>query len=185
MKSSLRIQRKQSSLLVIDIQERLARTMTYREQIVKNTGQLIRVAGLLQIPVLTTEQYPAGLGSTVSELHTVLSGTPIEKLSFSCAGDEGFLQALNTVHRKQVVLTGMEAHVCVAQTALDLLEHDYAVFVVKDAVCSQNTSDWKTAMERLQQAGAVLTTREAVIFEWLGRAGTDEFKQVLSILKES
>lgn len=173
------LDRKDALLLVIDIQERLAAAMAERERVVENTGHLIAAAGLLDVPVLLTEQYPKGLGPTVPEVRAALpSLAAIEKLTFDCCAEPSFPPSLERGGRSTVIVCGMEAHICVLQTVLGLLGGGRRVHVVADAVCSRNPSNAHTALELLRDAGAVVTCAETVLFQLLGRAGTPEFKTI-------
>ncbi|MDO9556730.1 MAG: isochorismatase family protein [Coriobacteriia bacterium] len=173
-------------IVVIDAQERLAAAMSRRDAVVSVISRLVRVAGELSVPVVYTEQYPEGLGHTVSELRDLLLAAvgPIEKLDFDCCVEPAFITALERTGRRQVVLLGMEAHICVTQTALHLLEDGYRVQVVADGVCSVREYDHAIAIERLRIAGAEVTTSESVVYEALGTAGTDTFRRILAIVKE-
>lgn len=171
-------------MLLIDLQERLLAKIARRQALLSAVGKMVRVAQVLAIPIVVTEQYPAGLGRTDRSIRSLLPQLePIVKMDFSCCGQDGFLQALAGPSRQQVIIVGIEAHVCVQQTALDLLTAGYEVFVCADAVGSRNEFDYDVALLRLQQAGVVVTTTEAVIFELLERAGTEEFRRVLQIVK--
>ena len=145
---------------------------------------LIEAAGRLSIPVLASEQHPRGLGPTVSEVRELLpGGSVVEKMHFSCLGDAGFARRLDDVGRPQAVLAGIEAHVCVLQTAEDLIASGRQVFVVADATGSRTSASHETAMTRLRAAGAFVVTTEMVVFEWLERAGTPEFKALSALIK--
>lgn len=172
-------------LVVVDVQDRLADAMPRRDEVVATAAMLVRSARLLGMPVLVTRQYPEGLGDIVPELRAVLGEyTPIDKTVFCCRSDKGFSGELADTWRGQVILVGMEAHICIAQTALALVEDGYRVHVVADAVCSRRDSDCEIALERLRYAGAAVTTSEAVLYEALGEAGTEEFRAVLTMVKE-
>ena len=155
-----------ASLLIVDIQTHLTAAMPVKVPI-RETGTA--TAGLLDVPVYATEQYPQGLGKTESEILKLLpeNTTICEKTTFSAVGADGFLANLEESGRKQVVLAGMEAHVCVLQTALDLLERNYQVFVVADAVCSRQRESYETALLRLRQQDVVICDTESIMFEWL------------------
>jgi nicotinamidase-related amidase len=171
-------------LVVIDVQEKLMAAMARRADVVKAADKLIRAARLLELPVLLTVQYVKGLGPVCAELAGATAGlAPLEKMAFSCCGSEAFVRALKGLGRKRIVLCGVEAHVCVAQTALDLLSADHTVYLAADAVCSRREADCAVALERLRDQGAVLTTAEAVVYELLREAGTTQFKQVLPLFK--
>ena len=179
------LQRNKSALCVVDIQERLAATMGEREAVLHGTRQLVLAAKRLGVPVLVTEQYPKGLGPTEPAVVEALGDAyaPIEKLAFGCAGEPAFGDALAATGRRQVLLCGMEAHVCVLQTCLQLLENDCVVHVAADAVCSRAPAHKAVALDTMRQAGAVVTCVEAAVFQWLGCAGTPEFKDVLKLVK--
>ncbi len=173
-----------SCLIVIDMQERLVPAMQAPARTLKNARLLISVARELDIPVLLTEQYPKGLGRTVKEIASVSEGLPVlEKMHFSCMEDEGFADAFRKLGRKQAVVAGMEAHICVMQTAVNLMDEGYEVFVVTDATSSRTLESEKACLDRLSSCGAGIVTTEMVVFEWLGRAGTDAFKKLLPLVK--
>lgn len=175
-----------SVLVVIDVQEKLCRAMD--EDILKtltaNIDVLAESAKELGIPALVTEQYVKGLGPTVTRLDENLAGAPkFEKMSFSCCGNSQFAEALKSTGRSQVVVTGMETHVCVLQTVIELLDAGYTVHLVKDGVMSRSELNRITATEQMQQAGAVVTVTESVLFQWLKVAGTDSFKKLSKLVK--
>jgi nicotinamidase-related amidase len=178
------LDRSRSVLVVVDIQERLLPAIHGREGIIPNVKLLAFGARTMQVPVIVTEQYPKGLGPTVSELKEALGAAqPLSKVEFSCASGPGFLEKLAGMGRKQVVLCGIESHVCMAQTTVELLGHGYKVWLVTDAMGSRRERDHESALRRLETGGAVLTTAEAVVFEWLRKAGTEEFKAVVGMVK--
>ncbi len=171
-------------LLIVDIQERLAVVMKEREKVVTNTIHLIETARLLNIPVVVTEQYPKGLGPTVSEISDALQPyKPVEKITFNCCGEPVFMKRIRDSGRKKIILTGMETHVCVLQTCLGLLKEVYDVHVVRDAVCSRHKDNFKTGIELMRDAGAVITCTEAVLFQLLEKAGTEEFRTISKRIK--
>lgn len=173
------MQASQSLLLVIDIQERLAPAIAHVDALVQENIRLLRVASELSVPFLYTEQYPKGLGSTVSALQEPLASASFyEKIHFSAVREPGFREQLAAFDRKHIVVTGTETHVCVLQTVLDLLALDYHVFVVTDAVSSRSLDNKDRALARMAQAGAHIVSSEMVIFEWLERAGTDQFRAI-------
>lgn len=172
------------ALVVVDVQERLAGVMPRRDEVVASAAMLARAAVVLGIPVIITRQYPQGLGETVTELaEAVPDAVVVDKVDFSCPAEPAFRDALERTGRRQVVLAGMETHICVTQTALALLAADYEVYVVADATCSRRDRDHAGALERLRAEGVVVTASESVIYEALGRAGTPAFRQVLEIVK--
>jgi nicotinamidase-related amidase len=185
-RSDLVLSREHSMLVVVDMQEPFLAAIKVRQLIEDNIAFLLQTAQLLGIPILATLQNRERLGETVPTVSTYLpeEPAPVDKLCFSCLGAEGFAKALQETGRRQVVLTGIEAHICIMQTALDLLKSGYRVHVPYDAVASRSKLDWKYALFRLQHAGAIITSVESVIYEWLYQAGTDEFRQILPLIKE-
>jgi len=176
------IKQKDSALVIIDIQERLARVMKNRDAIIQNSKILIKVAHRLEVPILTSLQYPKGLGPLVNDLACELvSDAQIEKIHFNCCDEPSFMDRLRSLNKRQIILVGMECHVCVLQTAITLIENDFEVHVVRDAVTSRTKEHWKNGLSRMQHCGADITNTESTIFELLGKAGTPEFKE-LSIL---
>jgi nicotinamidase-related amidase len=171
-------------LVIVDIQEKLASVMNKREQVVRNCLHLIQAAKLLSIPVILTEQYPKGLGPTVSEIKDALpSVEPFIKIAFDCCSQEGFSEMITSSHKKQVLLFGMETHICVLQTCLGLLVKGLTVHVVDDAVCSRKKADFRTGIEMMRSAGAVITSTETALFQLLEKAGTDEFREISKRIK--
>ena len=176
-----------SVLVMIDFQERLAAAMTPEalSGVIRNARILLEAAKRLGIPVLATEQYPKGLGPTVAQVVEMLpGGTPrLEKTCFSCAGAQPFSTALEASGRAQVILTGMETHVCVLQSAMDLQGVRPGVFVVEDACCSRKRESHANAIDRLRAAGVMVTNTESVVFEWLRDARHDHFKAISALLR--
>lgn len=174
------------SLVVVDIQTRLTAAMPVKvlARLQRNTGLLLKTAALLNIPVMATEQYPKGLGNTEPEILKLLPEYTrmYEKTAFSSAGAEGFLADLEDSGRKQVVITGMEAHVCVLQTAADLFSRGYEVFVVADSVCSRQRESYETALIRMRQMGITICDAESILFEWIKDARHEHFKSVQAML---
>ncbi|MHB8762375.1 MAG: hydrolase [Coriobacteriia bacterium] len=178
------LQREAMVLVLVDMQDRLAGVMPRRDSAVSAAVMLARTARTLGVPLIVTRQYPKGLGDTVPELLDVLESEPtVDKVAFSCAADAGFADRLEATGRRQVVLAGMETHICIAQTALGLHAEGYDVHVAADATCSRRDHDHAVALDRLRSAGVVVTVAESVIYEALGRAGTAEFKAVLDAVK--
>jgi nicotinamidase-related amidase len=171
-------------LVMVDVQEKLLPHIAEAERVVRNCRLLVEGAKLLGVPVLCTEQYPKGLGPTVPELRAALPpGDPIAKMSFSCAGEDAFLDALEEMDRDQVLLCGIETHVCVLQTALDLLDNGAQVQVAADAVGSRAEANRAFALERMRRAGVVVTVAESALFECLSMAGTETFKAVSRLVR--
>jgi len=178
------IERDRSFLLIVDVQERLLPAMAAPEPTLRNATILLKAAGRLGVPVLASEQYPKGLGRTVSALAKLLPlGAVFEKVSFSCLGDDGLADRIASLGRNQAVVCGIEAHVCVLQTALALANNGYEAFVVRDAVTSRAPMSVETAVARFQKSGVEVVTTEMVAFEWLTRAATDEFKDVSRLIR--
>jgi len=175
-----------SCLIVIDMQERLVPAMQAPARTSRNARILITAAQELAVPVLLTEQYPKGLGATVPELAKAAAAAHaaiLPKMHFSCMEDQDFATAFAATGRKQAVIAGMEAHICVMQTAISLMDQSYEVFVVTDATSSRTLESEKACLDRLQACGAGIVTTEMVVFEWLGRAGTPAFKALLPLIK--
>jgi nicotinamidase-related amidase len=180
-------QAERSVLVVIDIQERLAAAMPAddRDHFTRAVSILLQAAVHLDIPVLSTEQYPQGLGGTLPDIqqYRPASTACLAKTGFSCCSAEGFSEALADLQRSQVILAGVESHVCVLQTALELKQDQFEVFVAEDAVCARDRQRTCNAMARLRQAGVVVTHSESVMFEWLRDATHPKFKTVSGLLK--
>ena len=170
-------------LVIVDVQERLAAAMTPRDDVLSAIIRLVRVAALIGAPIVVTRQYPEGLGPTEPSVAELISGDPITKLSFSCCGEPKFMDALNRIGRKQVVLAGIETHVCVYQTAANLIAGGFEVQVVADAVGSRTSMNRETGLNRMAGAGASITSIETVLFELLGVAKGEKFKEILKIVK--
>jgi nicotinamidase-related amidase len=172
-----------TGLLVIDVQEKLVPAILDAGALVRNIAFLIDGARLLEMPVQATEQYPRGLGPTVAELARRLPERP-DKVAFSCCAVPAVVAGFHRAARPKVVLAGIETHVCVLHTALDLLALDFRVYVAVDAVGARARLDHDVALRRLEQAGAVLTTAETCIFEWAGSAGHPQFKAISRLVQE-
>ena len=184
MIDKLKLKAKDTFLLIVDVQERLARVMERREQVEGSINVLIKLANLMDMPIVLTQQYTKGLGPTVEALADNLKGTePVEKIDFSCCQEDNFVKAINAAGRNNVLLTGMESHICVLQTAVDLLEMGYNVHVPWDAVCSRVDGNRDRALGFMEKAGAIITSSEAAAFQILGKAGTPEFKEISAMLR--
>mgnify|MGYP000342016265 CR=1 FL=1 len=183
-KNSKILNRSKSALLVIDIQERILPVIFEHERVINNSIKLIKGFKTLDLPVYYTEQYPKGLGPTAALVKEALEDAKaIEKMSFSCSGAPGLFDELKNKNIEQVVLCGVESHVCVMQTALDLLANDFHVHVAADAVSSRREFDFKIALNRMQSNGAEITLTESVLFELLEVCGTDSFKAISRLVK--
>jgi nicotinamidase-related amidase len=175
---------RETGLLIIDVQEKLAAAMKYKEQVVQNCLHLLEAARLFQIPILLTEQYPKGLGTTLPEIQEVLAEySPVPKTSFDSCQELEFLNRVASTGRKKWLLTGMETHVCILQTALGLMKEGYTVHVVQDAVCSRTKKNFKAGIEFMRDAGVVITSTETVLFLLLEKAGSEAFKIISQRLK--
>ena len=172
-----------TGLLVIDVQEKLMAKIPQAATVIRNLAFLIDAARLLKMPVAATEQYPRGLGPTVPELIGRLPERP-DKVSFSCCAVTSLVDAFRTTARPKLLLAGIEAHVCVLHTALDLLNLDFRVYVAADAVGSRYPVDHEYALRRMEKAGAILTTAETCVFEWVGGAGHAKFREVSRLVQE-
>jgi isochorismate hydrolase len=175
-----------SCLIVIDIQAKLSSAMPEDalSQLRKNTDLLLKAANQLNVPVITTAQYPKGLGPIeefISE-QQLDSSKHFDKTCFSCLGADGLPEHLNQSGKKQIILTGIEAHICVLQSAFDFIAEGYDVFVVTDAIASRKSSSYKIALSRINQAGCSLVTTESVLFEWLRDAAHSEFKTLSKLI---
>ena len=175
--------RSDSALLVVDVQEKLVAAMGAAARIVWNVRRLIDGAKVLGLPVVASEQYPQGLGPTVPELASRLEQRPA-KLGFSCRELPELFADLRQRNIEKLLVCGIETHVCIQQTVLDLLADGWRVYVAVDAVGSRHDLDHQTALRRMESSGAVLTTTEAALFEWCQAAGTPEFKQISRIVRE-
>jgi len=171
-------------LVVIDMQGKLAQSMHRRELLFENVQKIIKGAQVLGIPMLITEQNPKGLGPTIPEIADLVPGVRrIPKLSFSCCGDESFSKELSGLQRRQVLLSGIEAHVCLYQTTVDLVASGYEVHILADAVSSRTAENKAIGLQKMNDAGASITSVETALFELLRVAEGPAFKQIISILK--
>jgi len=182
------LDRETAVLVVVDVQERLVPAID-KDLYTRSLGNfkiVIEAAGTLGLPIVLTEQYPKGLGRTVPDVLRALEGKAyerIEKVSFSCARDETFLDLIAKTGRRQVVLIGMETHVCVYQTSVDLLNAGYEVFVLDDAVSSRFPHNYQSGIRALRDAGAVVVSTETAVFQLMKVAGTPEFKKISSLIR--
>jgi len=188
------LNRGDSRLVLIDMQERLLTVMEHAEAVVNRCGRLLQAANIFDVPVDATQQYSKGLGPTVEPLSQLLADlniTPTEKLRFSSASSLDWAAtstettniATSDNDRPKIVLAGSETHVCVLQTALDLLSEGFSVYIPVDAVTSRHNVDHKVALKRLRDSGATLTTSESVLFEWCETAASDQFKQISQLVR--
>lgn len=177
------INRDQSCLVIVDVQEKLCPVMDDPRRVIYNGCRLLRGAGLLDVPILVTEQYSKGIGATVVDLRAYYDpAQTIEKITFSCTGEPIFMERLRALARPQVVVAGIESHVCVQQTCLGLKALGFEVFVVEDACSSRRRSDLDLAMQRMGQSGVQVVSTEMVLFEWLARGDDPQFRTILQQL---
>lgn len=181
----MRIQREATSAIIVDIQERLSPHIAEIDSVIKRTNILISGLAALSVPVIVTEQYTKGLGSTVESVRTALGDSyrPIEKMTFSCCGAVDVMVHLTSEGKQFIILAGIETHVCVLQTALDLIEQGFTPVIPADAVSSRSVADKEIALRRLASAGAIVTSVESLLFELCVVAGTDTFKAISALVK--
>lgn len=173
-----------SCLLVIDIQAKLNPVMFDSARAPAGAAKLMLGADILNVPTVVTEQYSKGVGPTVDDLQDFMpEGSPLEKNTFSCVADDAFMARFRAMDRKQAVICGIEAHICVLQTSLQLISEGINVFVVEDATASRTPENHRAGLERIRQEGGRIVTTEMVLFEWLKRSGTPEFKQISQLIK--
>lgn len=178
------LQADNTGILVIDLQQPLLDVMWNQQELIPNVRRLAEGGRILGLPVLVTEQNPEKLGPTAPGIAEVVAGgSPLPKMAFSCCRDEQVMNSLQALSRATWLLCGIEAHVCVSQTALDLLKRGYEVQVVADAVGSRVQANWEAGLARAREAGAVITTTEMALFELLKRAGTDQFRAVHRLIR--
>jgi nicotinamidase-related amidase len=181
------LEAQQCALIVVDIQQKLLPPIFHKETLVKNSQLLVRLAKVLSIPIMMTTQYSRGLGATVPEVASLLPDvTAIDKLDFGCFGSDAFRSGLKALpgSRNTLLLCGMETHICVMQTALGALNDGYLVHVASDAVSSRSEWNWRIGLDRMREAGAVISSTEMMMYELLRCSGTAQFKEMLSYLKD-
>ncbi|RLD81063.1 MAG: hydrolase [Bacteroidetes bacterium] len=180
----MRIKKENTIGVVIDIQSRLYPVIQDADTLTKNNTILIKGLRVLHIPIVVTQQYTKGLGETIPELAEALGEYKhIEKTAFSCCDEPRFNEDLALASKMYVVVTGIEAHVCVMQTVNDLIGQGYIPVVVEDCIGSRNPNDKKIAIERMRQSGAIITTYESILFELLKYSGTDQFREISQLVK--
>ena len=183
--SSLALDRSRALLLVIDVQDRLCAAMPQEglSHLQRNAGILIRAARRLDMPVVATEQYPKGLGRVLPALRELLDDPPLQKLEFSCGANQQIAEHIARTGRRQAIVAGMEAHVCVFQTVRDLRRGGFEVFVAEDAVLSRTAENRQIGLRLCEKTGAVLSSTETILFDLLGVAGTPEFRELSALIK--
>jgi len=175
--------RKEVALVVVDVQDSFLPVIFEMGRVSENCAKLVKAFKVLGVPVVHTEQYPKGLGRTIPDLTALFEDKPVEKIEFSCMRNAAFKERLKRLKAKSLVICGIEAHVCVLQTALDALKEGYEVYVVEDATSSRKKTDWGTAIGRLRQGGAHVVSTEMIIFQLMEKAGSGEFKEIQKIVK--
>lgn len=172
-------------LLIVDMQEPFLRSIWERERLVKNVTVLLEAARQFRMPIVPTQQNTDRLGATIPEIGKKLPSlcVPFDKMSFSCCADDALMSEIQRSGRKQVLICGVEAHICIAQTALDLIAHGWQVHVAADAVSSRTQSNWQLGLNRIERAGGILTSTEAAVYELLMEAGSPEFRELLPLFK--
>jgi nicotinamidase-related amidase len=178
------LRREDTLLVIVDVQTRLLNVMFEKERLISSCSKLIQSAKLLEIPMVMTEQYPGGMGRTDPRILELIEGIgAIEKMSFSCCGVLDFDQKIKSAGRKQIVLIGIESHICVLQTVHDLLHQGYFVYLPYDGLSSRKEGDYRNALDRMRQAGAIIGSVESAVFELMEKAGTPVFRQISKIIK--
>jgi nicotinamidase-related amidase len=184
IRNSITLKRETTALLIIDMQERILPVINNFENILQNSIKLIKGFKVLKLPIFFTEQYPKGLGLTSKLILEELNGySAFQKMSFSCFGADNLFELFKSKKITQIVVTGIETHVCVQQTVLDLIENQFQVNVAADAVSSRKVIDYQIALDRMRKHGAEITTSESILFELLEVCGTPEFKEISLIVK--
>jgi len=180
----LRIFSSDTVALVVDIQDKLFPHIDNNDSLKINCQILLSGLKVLEVPIIVTEQYPKGLGSTIKDLSVLVDNfSPIEKLSFSCCGEKKFLEAVQGYGKRNIIIFGIETHVCVLQTVMDLIERGYHPVIIEDCVSSRKPKDRETALKRMAREGVIITTYESILFELCEVAGTDQFKQISKLVK--
>lgn len=190
-KAGSRLDREHTVLVIVDVQDRLAAAMTLRDRVVSRAQLLVEAASITGCPIVVTRQYPRGLGDVVTPLLDVLERveaegatvSPVEKLAFNCFAEETFAACIEAIGRRQLLVAGMETHICVTQTALAGLEQGFDIHVAADACCSREAYAHDVAVTRMSRAGVAVTTAESAAYELVSRAGTPEFKALLKAVK--
>ena len=173
----------QAIIVVVDMQEPFLRTVFEREKVIENVARLLRGAKILRAPIMSTVQNLKSMGDVIPEIRSLLPSPPIDKMTFSCYADRRFSTEVDRSGRKQILLCGVESHICVAQTALAMLHAGFQVQVCGDAVSSRSEENRHIGIEKVRQAGGLLTSTESVLFEMMHEAGTADFREILQIVK--
>ncbi|MCB0825147.1 MAG: isochorismatase family protein [Armatimonadetes bacterium] len=179
----MRLHAEECLLIVVDMQPSFLGGIVGADEVMKRTKFLVECANLLEVPTLATVQYPERMGGTEESLHAMIQGETLDKMAFSCCGASGLMEAVEKSERGTIVLVGIETHICVTQTALDLLEEGYEVAIVLDAVSSRSEQANKIGTKRLRDAGAQVVHSESVVYEWMESADHPKFRDVLKVVK--
>jgi hypothetical protein len=181
----MRIVAKDTLGLVVDFQDRLMPVINKKEEVVGASVKLIKGLHILDLPVVVTQQYTKGLGMTVPAIQEVFDVPFIyqEKISFSCMGEANIVDVIKEYNKNNVIICGVEAHICVLQTVIDLIDLGYQVIVVEDCVSSRRMEDKEVAIQRMKKEGAIITTYESILFELTEKAGTEKFREISSLVK--
>ena len=179
------LQGNKTAFVLIDVQEKFMPVIDGIDRVISNSNMLIKASEILKIPLVVTEQYPKGLGKTIDEIKLPGKQKIISKVCFSCFGSDEFEQELEKLDPENLVLFGIESHVCVLRTALDALERGFSVHIAADAVSSRNPENSKLALERMRQAGAFISPAETIVFQLIDAAGTEEFRKISELVKRS
>lgn len=180
----MRLNKENTIGVVIDIQEKLLPHINNNDALLQNCLKIVKGLKTLNIPIVVTQQYTKGLGNTVESINqTIGNFSYIEKLTFSCYREPAFIKVMNRTGKRNVLITGIESHVCVLQTALDLLYNNFNPVIVVDAIGSRNDEDKKIALWRMRDVGCIMTTTESILFELTQKAGTEEFKEISKLVK--
>jgi len=180
----MRILKENTLAIVIDIQERLFPYISENQQLTENTKRLIEGLKIFEIPIIISEQYKKGLGLTITEISSILPNIePKEKMAFSCCDDDGIFKTLTSYGKKNIILCGIESHICVLQTTIDLIDNGFTPIVVADCVSSRSLYNKKIALKRMAKEGAVITTYESILFELCRFAGNEQFKAISKLVK--
>ncbi|MBN1118397.1 MAG: hydrolase [Bacteroidales bacterium] len=180
----MRLNKENTIAVVIDMQEKLLPHMSNKEQVFNNCLKIVKGLRILSVPIIVTQQYTKGLGNTVQEINQAIGNfSYIEKLTFSCYREPSFIKILNRSSKRNVIILGIESHVCIMQTALDLLYNNFNPVIITDSVSSRNEYDKEVSLWRMRDVGCIMTTTESILFELCRQAGTSEFKEISNLVK--
>lgn len=180
----MRIKKEESAVMIIDMQEKLFPHMTGKDALLINIQRLIRGIQILDVPLVLTEQYSKGLGKTILPVKDLINDIePVEKISFSCCEESLVMNQLNHLNRKFIIIGGIESHVCVLQTVIDLIENGYIPVVIADCIASRKEEDKNIALERIKSEGAIITSTESLLLELCRMAGNEKFKSISALIK--